>query len=219
MEQRALVGVAGSGALLFGILIGLAIAPIMTNQNLDAGWSSLVGGALGAGITVLGTMYVAKSNSASAARLRRLLLGEAITAIRDEAYVLVALTDETEIDDVADHGAQLMGQLGLLKEALSVYELVKEDGTVTDYKMRLSLFRLDDQVRKNMAILEKEERWLGRPSRAVIENSRADLSFASTMIFQACVLALGELSITYALPRDEEVEAQLERLLPTGDPE
>ncbi|CAN7282882.1 hypothetical protein LJR231_001357 [Phyllobacterium sp. LjRoot231] len=52
------------------------------------------------------------------------------------------------------------------------------------------------------------------PTKAVIENSKGDLSESAQKIFDICVNALNELNMRRPLPTDQDVEKRLAVLVP-----
>jgi hypothetical protein len=196
-------------SLLSGYLVGLASAVFFANVVFDAGLATLLGSALGAGITVAGSLWIARYQLAARERSFGRFTADAAAAIRNEAYILIALL---EIEDWGDNGvyaAKIKRQVQFLNEATALFERNSPFSDIGDYEARLWITRLEGQVMNGQRVLDKELKWLDRPTDAVLENSRADLTQAAQSIFEACVAVNRELKHKRELPDKVEVQRRL----------
>ncbi|HEV2897293.1 MAG TPA: hypothetical protein VGX71_05510 [Pseudaminobacter sp.] len=194
--------------------LGICAAELTARSDLDEALASLFGAALGAAITVIGTVWVARHQSSQGQRSFLKLIADSTGAIRDEAYLLVCLAEQEVKPNLKDYGSQLAKQIERLRETFNLFERNMNIGSVDNYEARLWIFRLENTIQKNLRVFEKEANWLTTPTKNVIENSKGDLAEAASRIFEGCVGALRELGFDPPLPDDKEVSKRLGFLLP-----
>lgn len=199
------IGFATVGLIAF--FVGMLTAQQIGFADLDAEISGLLGGALGAAITVFGAMWLAQYQANRETRAFSELIADSITAIRDEAYLLVCL-GEADID--GDHesiGEKCRQQVASIREAFTMFESNMKLGAIATYETRLWIFRLERTIQENLRVFEKEENWLnGTLTKAVVGNAQADLGAAAQLIFEGCVGVHRELKHKAPLPANDEIE-------------
>lgn len=191
-------------------LLGLGAGEIIGISKLDSEVASLLGAALGASITVFGAMWIAKHQSTEKERSFSKFVSDSVTAIRDEAYILVSLLEKNQYQNAREYANEILSQIARLRETFNLFENNSPFSNVGNYEARRSIFRLELEIQKNMRIFEKEEKWLQNPTDAVIENSRADLRKTADEIFMACVHVNGDLGFKPSLPADDELKRRFE---------
>jgi hypothetical protein len=197
-----------------GYLAGVSSLPLFRHIALDGGVATLLGSALGAGLTVAGSVWVARYQISARERSFARFVADASMAIRDEAYVLISLLEISDWGDNAAYAEKIKKQVGYLNEAIELFRRNAPFSDIGNYDARLWLSRLEETIQNNLRILDKELKWLDRPTTAVIGNTRSDLGAAATAIFEACVHVGRELHHSRPLPSDEEVEQHLALLEP-----
>ncbi|CAN7282812.1 hypothetical protein LJR231_001356 [Phyllobacterium sp. LjRoot231] len=113
-----------AGFLIIGLtafLFGVASFGMLGRDNFNKEIASLMGAALGATITVSGTVWVARYQSNQRATAFTQLIAESIGAIRDEAHLLVSLTSREEIGEPKSYAHQLMLQIDRLEEGFELF--------------------------------------------------------------------------------------------------
>jgi hypothetical protein len=206
---RALIWAPLFVSLLTGYLVGLASAVFFANVVFDAGLATLLGSALGAGITVAGSLWIARYQIAARERSFGRFTADAAAAIRDEAYILIALLEIEDWGDNSSYATRIKKQVRYLNEATVLFERNSPFSDIGDYEARLWITRLEEQVLNGQRVLDKELKWLDRPTDPVLENSRAELTHAAQSIFEACVAVNRELKHKRDLPDEVEVQRRL----------
>jgi len=213
--KRALAAVTTSSwapifaSLVAGYFAGLASAVFFTKVVFDAGLATLVGSALGAGITVAGSLWIARYQLAARERSFGRFTADAAAAIRDEAYILVVLLELDDWGDNKVYAEKIKRQVQFLNEATTLFERNSPFSDIGDYEVRLWITRLEEQILNGQRVLDKELKWLDHPTDAVLNNSRADLTQAAQSIFEACVAVNRELKHKRELPDEAELERRL----------
>lgn len=205
--MRALnwIGFATVGLVAF--FLGMLSAQQIGFADLDAELSGLLGGALGAAITVFGAMWLAQYQANRETRAFSSLIGDSITAIRNEAYLLVCLSEADIATEHAATGEKCREQVRNIREAFSLFESNMTLGAIVTYETRLWIFRLERTIQENLRVFEKEGAWLnGTLTKAVVRNAQADLGAAAQLIFEGCVGAHRELKHKAPLPTDGELK-------------
>lgn len=198
------IAIATVSAIAF--YLGIGFAKFISDADVDADVAGLIGAALGAAITVLGAIWVAQYQRNRNVRAFNRLIGDSVTAIRDEAYTLVAIGEMSITNRVEEVSELFKNQICLINEAFDIFEKNLETGTITDYETRLWVFRLERTILENLRTFEKEKGWLHEGlSQNIVENARSDLSHAASQIFHACVGALRELKFNRPLPSDAQL--------------
>src|SRR5262249_27025278 len=138
---------------------------------------------------------------------------DTVFAIRDEAYVLVAMTERDVHPHIRTHADMLVGQARLLKEAIALFEKNVVGSKFGTYEVQLWVFRLETEIRDNLRYLEKELGWLtGKTvTETVMQNALGDLRYASDKICLACVGATRELGFEKSVPTDEAIELRVKQ--------
>jgi len=192
-------------ALLVGLFAGLIVSKTAFRANIDGGLATLIGSALGAGVTVAGSLWVAKFQISTREKSFARFVAEATTAIRDETYVLIALTEQEMGDDLELYANKLKRQVTAIKEAIGIFQANAPFTGIGNYEARLWITRMENVINTNLRILDKELSWLDHSTKAVIDNAKGDLTFAAERIFEACVGVNRELDYYKPLPDDDEV--------------
>lgn len=192
---------------LVGFLMGLASAPEFGRLAMDGGVATLIGSALGAGITVLGSVWAARhSNSLRTSALER-LVGEAVLAIRDDAHRLLAIAEIENWKDNNNFGDALQRQLEALKTTIDVFGQLSPFSDVQNYEARVSLFNLERIIRDRVNTLDHEMRWVtAHHTHGVLENARNTLVYPATSISEACVSVASDLGLRKPFPDEKEIE-------------
>lgn len=179
--------VAYSAFLVLGFFLGVCFAEYIGESRFDSEFANLVGAFLGAALTVLGTIWAAHYQGTQRERSFARFVADSASAIRDEANVLVALVNKADYGDLRTHAGKIRKQIVSLKETFALFERNAPFSDVGNYDARVALFRLENEIKNNLRIFEKEENWLNKPTKAVVENSRGDLENAATAIHNACL--------------------------------
>ncbi len=198
--------------------MGWGAAAYFGRTPLDSGVATLVGSAIGAGLTVVGSVWVARYQTNAEQRAFNRLAGDAIGAIRDEAHCLILLTEMKGFETKSLEAAKLKGQVGILKEALGLYERTVMGSKFAEYDFQLWNSRLEKQIADNVLVLEKELRWLsGTLSDKVMQNARGALSYSASLIVEACDGALNELGDDRPLPTEADLTKRIAVFQPDED--
>lgn len=197
---------------LVSILIGFLLSEWIGANTLDSGIASLIGAALGAAITVAGTLWITAQQTNSASKAFLNLLADAVAAVRDEAYFLEKLC-ANQVQELDQYAKTLVEQVELLKDTLELMERNTQASQIASYDARAKIFKLEKQVKRNLSVFEKELRWLSSPTQRVIANSREDLSEASSNIRSACDEVLKQLGELRDLPSTKETASRMSRVL------
>lgn len=181
--------------LLVGLFIGWVTTSWFSAAAFDSGWATLVGSAAGAAITVLGSVLVARQQSRSASNQFENLVIETIRSTKNEAQKLCDLTDRNNIPepDYEEYAESLQTQVNVLQERIKLFRGLSPFSQSNNYNFRISIFKLEDAVADAAVIFEKEIKWLGTPTAAVLRNSQGDLFFAASKIFEVSYNFLSEM--------------------------
>lgn len=196
-------------ALLLGLLVGIITSQTLLGTTIDGGLATLVGSALGAGVTVAGSLWVAKFQISASEKSFARFVAEATAAIRDETYVLTSLIEQDIGTDLGLYANKLKQQVSAIKEAIEIFRANAPFAGIGNYEARLWITRMENEINTNLRILDKELNWLDHPTLAVIENSQGDLGYAAERIFQACVGVHRELEYSKDLPDDDELRTRI----------
>lgn len=150
-------------------------------------------------------MWLAQHQANRETRAFSELIADSITAIRDEAYLLVCLSEADVDSDHASIGKKCGEQVAKIREAFTMFESNMTLGAIATYETRLRMFGNERTIQENLRVFEKEENWLnGSLTKAVVENAQADLGAAARLIFEGCVGAHHQLNHKSSLPTDDE---------------
>jgi hypothetical protein len=199
-------------SILAGYLAGLSSAPWLNSSVLDGGVATLVGSALGASITVAGSLWIARYQTELRERSFARFVADAAAAIRDEAYVLTSLLCIDDWEDNVAYAEKIKKQVQYVAEAIDLFQKNSPFSDIGNYEARLWLSRLEEAIQSNQRILDKELIWLDRPTRKVLENARGDLAVAAEAMFTGCVHVCRELRHNRELLSDEALERRLNLL-------
>jgi|GEM_PF-5613306 len=190
---KKLVGIApilfGAGV---GFFAGLVLAYSLGTSKVDDVVETVIGAALGAGITVFGTLWVTQFLSNRTTEQYEHLVVEAIKGIQGDTSRLVTVLDKQAIPDdaAAEYAAKVRTQTGLLMDGMELFEGLAPFKEIVDYKFRLGLFQLHEELRKCRPSLMKELHGLDDPTISVLRNAQRDLFIVSERIYRATKGAL-----------------------------
>lgn len=195
---------------LLGFLLGLAAFPLFSLATLDDGTATLLGSALGAGITVAGSIWAANYVSRLQTSGFEKLVGSSVLAIRDEAYHLCSITDLEKWSDNDDYAGELKRRIETLSVAFSIFGQLAPYSEIKNYDARLSIFYLEKTIRDNIDLIKKEANWISEhPTSKVLESARRSLSEPIMRIFEACVGVGRDLGVRRELPSEKEIERRI----------
>ncbi len=195
----------GVGGILIGILIGWVAAELLSKAVLDSGLATLLGSALGAGITVAGAMWVATYQSTAQLKAAEQYAGDATAAIRDEAYCMATMARTEGVETLELHAAKMVETIDLLKENVRLWQSGMPYNEVNNYKARLGLSKVEQKVIEWTRQLDRDRAFLvGTISAAVIENAVGHLGVLGDELQEVCEEAMSELGYERGLPTEEE---------------
>lgn len=160
---------------LLAYFFGLVTLPLFNVITLDDGVATLIGSALGAAVTVFGSLWVVQHQVGSRSRAFTRLVAETAAGMRDEAYSLVSLLSEEDWENNRIYAYQIQEQIERVVESFELFKQLSPFSDIDDYNARLLINRLQMKITKNLSIIEKEKDWLDKPTRPVLLNSRDNL--------------------------------------------
>ncbi len=191
--------------LLVGVLIGWCAAAFVGETVLDSGLATLVGSAIGAGISVAGAMWVAIYQSVAHHKAAARYAGDATASVRDEAYCMAKMARVEGVETLALHAAKITETIDLLRENIKLWQSGMPYSDVTDYGARLRLNKVEgkliewsNQIRRDRIFL------VGTLSAAVLENAAMNLGAIGDEIQEACEDAMQALKFSKPLPTEED---------------
>lgn len=198
---------------LLGFLVGLGVAPEIARASMDSGTATLVGAALGAGITVAGSIWgVRYSNRLQAAAFQN-LVGQSVLAIRDECYRLLHIAELEQWKDNDDFANALEQQLERLKTAIDIFGQMAPFNEVHNYDARLSIFHLEKLINDHLSAIQRELAWVSdHHTTAVLNNARRNVAVPALELAEACVSAARDLGTTRELPSEEDLNLSTRHL-------
>lgn len=197
-----------------GVLIGLIWADHSQKTILDSGWATLVGSALGAGITVAGGMWAAGYQAKAQTKAFDRFAGDAITAIRDEAHILVAVSEKRDFENRQVQGSAMLQTMSAIDEAVALFERNVASTKFANYDVQRWLNRLVNQLALDNNVMMRERAWLeGNITEPVIIAARQKLAIVGTDIRAACEAVTNELEYNKDLPDAGEVVRRIAKLI------
>lgn len=195
-----------ASASLFGFLVELASAPEFARASMDSGTATLLGSALGAGMTVLVSIWAVRHSTRLRTSALERLVGEAVLAIRDDAYRLLTIAEVESWSDNEQFAEALKPQLKALKTTIEVFGQLSPFSEVQNYNARVSIFQLERSIRDNVKTLEREILWVSdHHSSAVLENARRNVVRPALAISETCVGVGRDLGIRRDFPPQTEL--------------
>lgn len=202
-----LAGVTAVG--LLGVFVGFIAAILLRNFPFDSGLATLIGAALGASITVAGSLWITSYQIGARERSVTRMAAQAAGEIRDQAYVLTSLLELEDTGDLADYAEEAIRQVNILTEVVDLLQKGVTHFEITDYDTRRSMAQFEATVKMNVHVLEKELKWLERPTAPVVENARSALMETAEQIYMSCCSVCRELGLDRELPSDDEVSRRI----------
>jgi hypothetical protein len=149
----------------------LVAANLAFGIKLDESISSLLGAALGAMITVAGSLWLVGSEATYNSDLFRQLVWDNIVFMNRQAAttrdVLWAAHDQ-DFEGVAhdDFAAEVTTALHRLLDSAVLFERLTPFAEIKDYEARISLQKLEQVLFDERKSIEQELRWLGGTTRS-----------------------------------------------------
>jgi hypothetical protein len=176
---------------------------------LGESWLNLLATAMGAGLPVFGAIWLMKHQAASQDRSQRELVAEAAAALRDEAYYLGVLLVHSSFQTRGQKVSAIRSQIDKLQEALNLWERYGAFTAVRSWDARLSISRMEREVRASLQVLQSERQWLDKPTDAVLETSGKKLGSAVSRILQSCDQVARTLKHRTILIDEREVQRRI----------
>lgn len=187
-----------SALVSFGALAGFSIGIWATvPAKIDGGIASLLGAAIGSGITVAGAFYVARAGEGMRQSAEIELVAGNLSYIVAKCAEISVLKDDFDAENFEDFdviGERLLTLAQALFNAIGHFERLSPFDEIKNYRIRLMLSELLGSMTEHKAVVDKETRWLGnRLTLAVVTNSFDDLGLAAGEIAGAIEGRAGEL--------------------------
>ncbi len=197
-----------------GWFIGYGGALYFTDYKADEAIASLVGTALGAAVTVGGSLWLASWQMKKEKREIELYVSDAVKAIWGENYYLTQFVNRDSWDDNQQYATLLFRQVQGLQSCIEFYSVNKPMDRINDYSLKRLLADLDREIERVKPVLQKEVAWLSKhPTKHVIENSKGDLTSATEELLAKCDGVLVSLNANLIIPTKEKLQKQETYLL------
>jgi len=190
---------------LIGVFAGWCASAFFERATLDSGLATLLGSALGAGITVVGAMWVAAYQTSAELRAAEQYAGDATAAVRDEAYCMTRMARTEGVETLALHAAKMIETIDLLRENVKLWQSGMPYAGINNYKARFQLGKVEQKVIETMGQLRRDRSFLiGTLSQAVVENAVANLGHIGDELQEVCSEAMSALAYQRPHPTDAE---------------
>lgn len=165
-------GLVGLGYLFIGMLLGWSGAVLSEKANLDSGLATLVGSALGAGVTVAGAMWVAAYQNSAQAQAAQQYAGAAVAGVRDEAHCMARMARTEGVESFELHAAKMVQTIDLLKENVKLWQSGMPYKEVQNFQARLMFTKVERTLIATSSQLDRDRTFLvGRVTQDVINTA------------------------------------------------